>query len=57
MITAEQQKATAHLADLMELEEGLMAWEIEFIESVHAQDYALTDRQIDVIHKIYARLC
>ena len=53
----EQQKAVAHLADLMALEEGLTAWEIEFIESVHAQEYALTERQIDVIYRIYDRLC
>jgi len=32
----EQQTAVAHLADLMALERGLTAWEIEFIESVHA---------------------
>jgi len=53
----EQQKANAHLADLMALEEGLTVWEIEFIESVHAQDYPLTERQIDVIYKLYDRLC
>ena len=57
MSTAEQQTAIAHLADLMDIDEGLTAWEIDFIESVHAQDYALTDRQINVIYKIYARLC
>ncbi len=53
----EQQKANAHLADLMELEEGLTAWEIEFIESVYAQEFPLTDRQMEVIYDIYARRC
>lgn len=53
----EQQTANAHLADLMELEEGLTAREIEFIESVHAQEFPLTERQIDVIYRIYDRLC
>jgi len=53
----EQQTAVAHLADLMAMVRGLTAWEIEFIESVHAQDYPLTERQIDVIYKIYDRLC
>ena len=55
--TAEQQKANAHLAGLMAIERGLTAWEIEFIESVHAQDFPLTGRQIDVIYKIYDRRC
>lgn len=57
MDVAEQQKAIAHLADLMALEKGLTAWEIEFIESVHAQHYPLTKRQIDAIYRIYDRLC
>ncbi len=46
---SEQKKANAHLADLMALEDGLTAWEIDFIESVEAQDYPLTERQIDTI--------
>lgn len=53
----EQQKANAHLADLMELEEGLTAREIEFIESVYAQEFPLTERQIDVTYRLYDHLC
>ena len=56
-MTTKQQKANAHLADLMELEEGLTVWEITFIESVEAQQYPLTERQIEVIYRIYDRLC
>lgn len=57
MDATQQQNANAHLGDLMKLEEGLTAWEITFIESVYAQEYPLTDRQIDVIYKLYDRLC
>ncbi len=53
----DQQKANDHLADLMALEEGLTAGEIEFIESVYAQEFPLTDPQIAWIYDIYARLC
>ncbi len=53
----EQQKANGHLADLMALEEGLTAREIEFIESVEAQQFPLTDPQIRWIYDIYHRLC
>lgn len=57
MDATQQQNANAHLGDLMKLEEGLTAWEITFIESLHAQEFPLTERQIDVIYKLYDRLC
>ena len=56
-VMTDQQKAREHLADLMEIDAGLNAWEITFIESVHDQEYALTQRQIDKIYDIYTRNC
>ncbi len=55
--TAEQQKANARLAALMALERGLTAREIEFIESVEAQQFPLTGPQNRWIYDIYDRLC
>lgn len=40
---------------LCDLEEGLSTWEMEFIESLsqRGQSYRLSDRQIEILERIY----
>lgn len=40
---------------LDESDRGFTAWELEFLESVHARTGNLTDKQKDTIEKIYKR--
>lgn len=44
------------IEELMRLDAGLSAWEIDFIESIDGAD-RLTDKQADKLREIYERLC
>jgi hypothetical protein len=50
----------AHWLDcLLELEEGLTEWELEFIENLDSnwREKGLSDKQRDTLERIYDRLC
>jgi hypothetical protein len=53
----DQKRARDHLADLLALDSGLTAWEVDFIDSVSKWDGDLTPKQIKTIYKIYERRC
>lgn len=42
---------------LLELEDGLTDWEVEFIESLSNQNRPLSQKQHDKLESIYERLC
>lgn len=44
------------LEELLELEDGLTEWEVDFIESVDRQGFRITEKQGMVIERIYDRL-
>ena len=44
------------LSELLELEEGLTTWEVNFIESVNKWEGNFTQRQSETIVKIWGRL-
>lgn len=46
-------------AELLEVEEGLSDWEVEFVESVHSQleqGRELTERQIEKLEQIWQKI-
>lgn len=48
----------AKLDELLDVDEGLTAWEVEFIESLNQQrgrDW--TERQLSTLERIYERVC
>jgi hypothetical protein len=53
----EQQKAKDHLRDLLELEDGLTDWEVNFIDDMSRWEGDFTEKQIAMIYKIYERRC
>ncbi len=42
---------------LLELEDGLSEWELEFVESISNMQRPLTDKQHDKLEAIYEKLC
>ena len=53
----EQQKsAREFLAELLEIDEGLTSWEVDFIESLSNWENDFTPKQIATINKIYDRM-
>ncbi len=48
------------LQDLMDLEEGMTGWEVEFVESMFSDFQAgrwITRKQTEKIHQIWDRMC
>jgi hypothetical protein len=52
-----QKEAREHLADVLELDEGLTQWEVDFIENLSNWEGDLTPKQIATINKIWEKLC
>ena len=53
----QQKEAREHLADVLELDEGLTPWEVDFVENVSHWEGDFTPKQIATINKIYERMC
>ncbi len=56
-MSTEQQRVKEHLDELLELEDGLTPWEVDFIDSVSKWEDDLTPKQMARIYKIYDRRC
>ena len=52
-----QKSAREFLAELLELDEGLTPWEVDFVESVSHWENDFTPKQIATINKIWERMC
>ena len=53
----EQMYARNCLQELLDLDEGLTRWEVDFIESLSNWSNDFTPKQIETIYKIYERKC
>ena len=49
--------ARVMMKDLLDLEEGLTDWKLNFIESISHGKGILSDRQCDTIESIWHKLC
>ena len=52
---------SGEIQDLLDLDEGLSEWEVEFVESIYQtfeiREFGLTDRQIEKVHDLWDRHC
>jgi hypothetical protein len=53
----EQDRARDHLENLLADEAGLTNWEINFIDDTSKWQGDFTQAQIDMIYKIYDKVC
>ncbi len=52
-----QQLCRAEVRDLLQLEEGLSEWEVNFVEDVNKWRREYTPAQMKTIHRIWDRRC
>jgi len=57
MQKSKNREAKDCLNALLELEEGLTDWEVNFIDSIILQSYPMTEKQETAIFKIYDKKC
>ena len=63
-VSCRMEQARGELNDLCKIEGGMSDWEVNFIESVYPRfqkaykgGWELSEKQLDIIHRIREKLC